>query len=51
MSDFKKFDVRYSYIGLIVVAAVILIAAMHAKNSPVIILAFGFIGLGFGVWI
>jgi hypothetical protein len=50
MSDLKKFDVRYAYNGLIVVAGVVLVVALHEKNVAVEILAIGFIGLGFGVW-
>jgi hypothetical protein len=49
MSDLKKFDVRYTYNGLIVVAVVVFIAALHENNRDVMILAFGFVALGFGI--
>jgi hypothetical protein len=51
MSDLKKFDVRYVYNGLIVVAVAVLAAGLTAKNTPVIIMAFGLGGIGFGAWL
>jgi hypothetical protein len=51
MSDLKRFDVRYWYNGLIVVAVVIILAAMTAKNIPVLIIALGLLATGFGAWL
>jgi hypothetical protein len=51
MSDLKRFDVRYWFIGLIVVAVVILVAAMAAKNTPIMIMAIGLLATGFGSWL
>jgi hypothetical protein len=48
MSDLKKFDVRYTYNGLIVVAVVVFLAALQKGNRDVMVMALGFIGLGFG---
>jgi hypothetical protein len=51
MSELQKFDVRNWYIGLIVVAALVLVAAITAGNSNIGVVATGFGLIGFGEWI
>lgn len=51
MSDLKRFDVRYWYNGLIVVAVIILLAAMTAHNKPFEVISVGLLAIGFGSWL
>jgi hypothetical protein len=51
MSDLKRFDVRYWYNGLIVVAVVMPLAAMTAYNKPFEVICVGLLAIGFGSWL
>ena len=44
-------QVDTAYKGVIAVSAVVLIAALAVSNTPVAIIALGFLFIGFGEWI